>query len=220
MSKPRTNQAIRSALRSALAYLKGFAGLERRGYAGPPLDGRQVAYLTTWVIPRLEGIAEAANGGPPVPDWMQRIPPIFGDEPRPWETDDPGAPLPIDFFPGVDDLESIRREHPKYRNARWGGDYCRVDHQKWPCATIALVGLVERYRAREDGLRKALSDIGECPLCGNSTRGEAEHDDECELGPVEVCGKPMEDPIGELDEDDDPFTCRKRDGHEGDCDDL
>lgn len=82
--------------------------------------------------------------------------------------------------------------------------------QSWPNDMV-----IDAYRTREDRLRERLAGIGECPFCGNSTRGEAEHGDNCELGPVEVCGKPIPDDImGGT------YPCRKRAVHEGVCDDL
>lgn len=61
---------------------------------------------------------------------------------------------------------------------------------------------LERYRIREKEIAALLSEIGECPFCGNVIR----HDDECVLAPVEVCGLPVPH-----------WTCPLHLGHSGEC---
>lgn len=44
------------------------------------------------------------------------------------------------------DIEDARRDHVRYYNELWGGNYCRADHHRWPCRTIAALDEIGRLQ--------------------------------------------------------------------------
>lgn len=67
--------------------------------------------------------------------------------------------LPIDFLNTNPDGEPMtlseivddeRRNHGRYTNAAWDGDYCRTDGERWPCRITILLDHLERYQRQEE----------------------------------------------------------------------
>lgn len=48
------------------------------------------------------------------------------------------------------DVEDTRRDHIRYLNELWGGHYCRLDHQRWPCRMTLALDEIERLSAALD----------------------------------------------------------------------
>lgn len=52
------------------------------------------------------------------------------------------------------DVDDLRRDHIRYRNELWGGEYCRTDNYRWPCPmTLALDEIVRLEAALHEMMK-------------------------------------------------------------------